>query len=228
MAIYRNRPVPEYNTDYVSFLITGILIANVVLPMARSLESGASPFNPWMLESVLMTGIRTPILIIGSILWNLILSFILFIPQILIGVYIFNAQLNVNLISTILSVIISMVMLFSLSMIAVGTRIVTKSKDPISGAISMASQLFAGMLFPVQFLNQLLPGLSNVAWILPPTWIYHLIRRSMLNNASLLDSSFLFDALMGSMIALILLPVGLYTFRWGLRRSKKEGTLGWF
>jgi len=228
MALYRNRPVPEYNTDYISFLITGIVIANVVLPMSRSLESGASIFNPWMLESVLLTGIRTPVLIIGSVLWNLILSILLFIPQLLIGVFVFNAKLDMNLISTMLSLFISLIMVFSLSMVSVGMRIVTKSKDPISGAIGMASQLFAGMLFPVQFLNELLPGLSFFAWFLPPTWIYHLIRSSMLSNASLLDPPFLFDFFIGAMFALLLLPLGLFIFRWGLRRAKKEGTLGWF
>lgn len=228
MATYRNRTVPEYGTDYISFLITGIVIANVVMPMSRGLDRFNSPLNPWMLESVMMTGIRAPVLIAGAILWNLFFYTTTLIPQLLIAIYWFNARLNVNLLSTTLSLIISMTMLFSLNMAAVGTRFVTKTVDPISWVSNLAGQLLAGMLFPVQYLDEWIPGLTRFTWLLPHTWVYHLIRSGMLNNASITDPTFLFDFLMGGMYAAILFPMGLYVFRWGLKRAKREGTLGWF
>ena len=59
-------------------------------------------------------------------------------------------------------------------------------------------------------------------------WVYHLCRLSMLTNPSLLDPQILFEFLKGSAFAIILLPLGYRVLRWGIARSKREGTLGWY
>jgi hypothetical protein len=50
----------------------------------------------------------------------------------------------------------------------------------------------------------------------------------MLNNASLSDLNVLLDFAKGGLFAIILLPIGYRVLRWGVARSKKEGTLGWY
>ena len=62
-ASYRNVTVtflsfqstPVYTTSYLAFIVTGILVSNVVLSLTGGVTSG---LRPWMLESILMTGIR--------------------------------------------------------------------------------------------------------------------------------------------------------------------------
>ena len=55
-AAYVQRPVQEmYNSDYISFLIAGVAIGNLVLPIAQGVER---QLNPWTMETVLMTGIE--------------------------------------------------------------------------------------------------------------------------------------------------------------------------
>ena len=226
-AKYVQKPVTEmYNSDYVSFLVVGIAIGNLVMPLVQGVER---QLNPWTLETVLMTGISIPVFVIGNIAWNYIFSVLTFIPYLLIGTSFFGARLNVNVPSTILAFIISAAIMLSMAFISTGLRIVTKSTDPITWAINILQNLFAGVAFPVVFLNQIFfQGASSISWFLPQTWVYHLCRLAMLNNASLTDPKVLLDFAKGSLFAIILLPVGYRVLRWGVARSKKEGTLGWY
>jgi len=124
---------------------------------------------------------------------------------------------------------ISAAILMGLAMISTGLRIVTKSEDPITWVINVLENLFAGVAFPVIYLDTIFfPGISTVSWLLPQTWVYHLCRLAMLTNASLLDPAMQVQFLQGSVFALILFPIGYKIFHWGVARSKREGTLGWY
>ena len=226
-AKYVQKPVTEmYHSDYVSFLVVGVAISNLVMPLVQGVER---QLNPWTLETVLMTGINVPVFVIGNITWNYILSVITFIPYLLIGTYVFGARLNVDFTSTVVAFIISAAIMLSLAFISTGLRIVTKSTDPITWAINILQNLFAGVSFPVVYLNEILfKGASNISWFLPQTWVYHLCRLAMLNHASLADPTVLIAFVKGAAFAIVLLPVGYWVLRWGVNRSKKEGTLGWY
>jgi hypothetical protein len=50
----------------------------------------------------------------------------------------------------------------------------------------------------------------------------------MLTNPSLLDPKVLVEFLKGLAFAVVLLPAGYMVLRWGIARSKREGTLGWY
>ena len=226
-ASYVQKPVAEmYNSDYVSFLVVGIAIGNLVMPLVQGVER---QLNPWTLETVLMTGISIPVFVVGNIAWNYIFSVFTFIPYLLIGTYVFHASLHVNVLSAILAFIISAAIMMSLAFISTGLRIVTKSTDPITWALNILQNLLAGVAFPVVYLDKIFfPGASTLSWFLPQTWVYHLCRLSMLTNASLTDSKLLLDFVKGLLFAIVLLPVGYRVLRWGVARSKREGTLGWY
>ncbi|MBI2830558.1 MAG: ABC transporter permease [Chloroflexi bacterium] len=226
-ATYVQRPVKEmYDSDYISFLVVGVAIGNLIMPIVQGVER---QLNPWTLETILMTGIRTPVFVIGNIMWTYIFSVFTFIPYLIIGVRFFHAQLNPNLPAVIAAFTISAAILIGLAMISTGLRIVTKSTDPVTWAINVLQGLLAGISFPVVYLDTIFfPGASTVSWFLPQTWVYHLSRLAMLTNPSLTDPTILADFLKGFIFAVILLPVGYKVLQWGIARSKKEGTLGWY
>lgn len=228
-AEYVNKPVSEMygpNISYISFLIVGVAVSNLILPLVQGVQA---QLNPWTLETVLMTNISTPVFVIGNVMWVYIFSILALIPYLVIGTYFFGARLNVNIPSTIAAFIISAAILVGLAMISTGLRIVTKSTDPITWAINILQNIFAGVAFPVAYLDKVFfPGAQIISWFLPQTWVYHLCRLAMLNNPSLLDPSILIQFLEGSIFAVILLPIGYKIFRWGVDRSKREGTLGWY
>jgi ABC-2 type transport system permease protein len=224
-ASYVQRAVTEmYGSDYISFLIVGVAISNLILPLVQGVERR---LNPWTLETILMTNISTTVFVIGNVMWNYLFSIITFIPYLVIGILVFGAQLNVNIIATIFAFIISAAILMGLAMLSSGLRIVTKSTDPITWAINILQNLFSGIAFPVVYLDTIFfPGVSTVSWFLPQTWVYHLCRLSMLTNPNLLDPGIYFQYLKGLVFALVLVPVGYIVFQWGVNRAKREGTLG--
>ena len=232
-ASYRNitvtfqsfQPTPVYTTTYVAFLISGILVSNVVLSLTSGVTGG---LRPWMLESILMTGIRPSTFVLGTVAWSYLLSVALFIPQLMIGIFFFNINLDVNLPTFILSVLISGVLVFGISMASVGIRLVTKITDPVAWILGISLSLLSGQTFPVQYLNNYFPGISNLSWALPYTWIFDIIRLSTLTGASIFDPGVAEALLITLAYAIVLLPIGLYSFVWGLRKAKKQGTLGWW
>jgi len=146
-----------------------------------------------------------------------------------IGIYFFHVTLHVNILSTFVAFAISAAILMGLAMISNGFRIVTKSTDPITWALNVLQNLFAGVSFPVIYLDTIFfPGFSNVSWFLPQTWVYDLCRLAMLTDASLMDPATLVHFLIGSIFAFVLFPMGYKLFRWGVDRSKRDGTLGWY
>jgi hypothetical protein len=226
-ATYVQRPVQQmYGSDYISFLVVGVAVGNLIMPLVASVNQ---QLNPWTLETVLMTNISTPVFVIGNVMWSYILSVLTLIPYLIIGTYVFHAHLNPNIPCTIIAFAISAAILIGLAMISTGLRIVTKSTDPITWAINVLQNIFSGISFPVIYLDTLFfPGLSNISWFLPQTWVYHLCRLAMLTNPSLTDPAIQIAFLKGSLFAVILVPVGYKIFRWGVDRSKKDGTLGWY
>jgi len=223
-ADFVNRPVPEYNTDYISFLIVGVLVSQLVLPIGTGVQK---QLNPWTLETILMTGIKAPTFILGTSLWAYVLSVIFFIPQLFIGIYVFGAHLTVNFPSLLVSVFISTLIVFCLSMISTGIRMVTKVTDPVTWGLAIAASVLSGVAYPVEKLNHYIPGLSTVSWFLPQTWIYHIIRLATLEAGSMTDLSILEPFLVTLAYAVALVPVAFYAYRWGLNRAKRDGTLGW-
>ncbi|HUS79301.1 MAG TPA: ABC transporter permease [Patescibacteria group bacterium] len=224
-ASYVQRAVNEmYESDYISFLIVGIAIGNLIMPLVQGVERR---LNPWTLETILMTNLSTSVFVIGNVMFNYLFSIITFVPYLVIGVLFFGAKLSVNVPATIVAFIISAAILMGLAMISSGLRIVTKSTDPITWAINVLQNLFSGIAFPVVYLDTIFfPGVSTFSWFLPQTWVYHLCRLSMLTNPSLTDPEIAVQFLKGLAFALILLPIGYRTFKWGVNRSKREGTLG--
>jgi len=226
-AAYVQRPVQEmYSSDYISFLLVGVAVSNLIMPLVLGVQN---QLNPWTLETILMTGVSTPIFVLGNIMWTYVFSALSFIPYLLIGIYFFHAQIHPNLLAVALALIISATLMMGLAMISTGLRILTKSTDPITWAINVLQSLFAGVAFPVIYLNTILfPGASTISWFLPQTWVYHLCRLSMLTNPSLTDPLVIMEFVKGAIFAAALLPVGHRIFWWGVNRSKREGTLGWY
>ncbi|MDA4119815.1 MAG: ABC transporter permease [Thaumarchaeota archaeon] len=218
-------PTPVYQISYLSFIVSGILVSNVVLSLTGGVTSG---LRPWMLESILMTGIRPATFVLGTVAWSYFLSLVFFFPQLLIGLLFFNVSLDVNPLSLIISIMISGVMVFGLSMASVGVRLVTKITDPINWVLGISMALLSGQTFPVQYLNNYFPGITYVSWALPYTWVFIMIRLSTLTGASIFDPGIAIPMLIGLVYAAVLVPAGLYFFRWGLRRAKKQGTLGFY
>jgi hypothetical protein len=88
---------------------------------------------------------------------------ILFVPQLILSIYVFNTHFSVNPLSLVAAVMITSIIILSLSMIATCLRFVTKVTDPVTWEMTIVQQLLSGMAFPVSHLDNYLPELINVS-----------------------------------------------------------------
>jgi hypothetical protein len=226
-AAYVQKPVQEmYGSDYISFLLVGIAVSNLIMPLVLGVQN---QLNPWTIETIMMTGVSTPIFVLGNIMWHYIFSILSFIPYLIIGTLYFHATIQPNIVAIALALGISAAIMMGLAMISTGLRILTKSTDPITWLVNVLQSLFSGVAFPVIYLDTILfSGASIISWFLPQTWVYHLCRVAMLTNVNLTDPAVIMAFLIGAGFAAFLLPLGYKVFWWGVNRSKREGTLGWY
>ena len=95
-----------------------------------------------------------------------------------------------------------------------------KRGDPINFVLSSANTFLGGVFFPVTLLPDYLQGISSY---LPLTWSLRIVRGVLLHGNS-------FAELQGELfhlaiLTLVLLPAGIYSSRFAIRRAKKEGSL---
>ena len=107
-----------------------------------------------------------------------------------------------------------------IGLISAGFIIVFKQGSPITFLVTTASGLLGGVLYPVAVLPS---WLEPFAYLLPITHALEAMRQILLNGATL---AAVYDkALILALFTVLLLPLGLAAFGYGLRMARKEGSL---
>ena len=107
-----------------------------------------------------------------------------------------------------------------IGLISAGFIIVFKQGSPITFLVTTASGLLGGVLYPVAVLPS---SLEPFAYLLPITHALEAMRQILLNGATL---AAVYDkALILALFTVLLLPLGLAAFGYGLKMARKEGSL---
>jgi len=97
---------------------------------------------------------------------------------------------------------------------------VLKQGSPISWVIGTASGLLGGVFYPVTVLPS---WLQSYAYLLPITHALEAIRKVLLKGATF--SAIYNEILALSIFVMLLFPLGLFAFSYGLKLARKEGSL---
>jgi ABC-2 type transport system permease protein len=95
-----------------------------------------------------------------------------------------------------------------------------KRGDPINMFFMSTSELFGGVLFPIEVFPWWLQIVSSV---LPMTYSLNGMRHALLQGYSLQNLAP--DIFILILFSIVLLPLSLFTFRYAVGRVKDEGTL---
>ena len=58
--------------------------------------------------------------------------------------------------------------------------------------------------------------------------MYHIVRLSTLEGVSIFDPGVAETFAVAACVGAVLIPISFQVFRWGIRRAKRDGTLGHF
>ena len=211
-----------YGGNYFAFVLIGIAFGDF---LTLSLGGFSSEIRNAQLlgtlESLLVTPTSIATILFSSCLYNFAFTSTRILLYLLVGIFIFHLQLQLASIPAFLLVLLLTVISFAgIGLLSAAFIIVFKQGSPITWIMGTTAGLFGGILYPVSVLPLWLKPVSS---ILPITHSLEAMRQILINGASL--SAVIDQVLILFIFSSLLMPVGLYSFLYGLSIAKKEGSL---
>jgi ABC-2 type transport system permease protein len=212
----------EYGGDYFAFVLVGIAFVRyqgvAMSTFAATIRRGQMMGT---LEAMLVTPTRLSTVLVSSSLWNFAFTSLQVLVYLLLGAFLFGADLGqTNLVAAMVIQVLTILAFSGMGILSASFTMVFKRGDPINFLFGSVSTLLGGVLYPVT----VLPGwLQPVSYLIPLTYSLRAMRRAILTGDSL--SALSPDLLALSLFAAVLLPVSFLAFRYAVKRAKIEGSL---
>ena len=211
-----------YGGDFFSFVIIGIAFSDYLISSTNTFAHEVRVAQVvGTLESLLVTPTSIMTILFSSYLYTLLATSLRILLYLVLGIFVFGVDIQVNGIATVLlTFFLCLLPFFGLGLLSATFIIIFKQGSPISGFIAVTSGLLGGVLYPVAILPAWLKPFSA---LLPITYGLESMRQVLLNGAGLSDiRTQLFILLVFSVV---LLTAGIGSVYFGLRVARKEGSL---
>jgi ABC-2 type transport system permease protein len=201
--------------------ITGLAVFNYFMTGFSSLANAIrSEQMQGTLESVLLSPISVPTVVVASSAWDFALATFNSFLYLFFGWLFFDVHFQGNFLLALLFLLLTTLVLACIGILSASFAMVFKRGDPFGILLGTGSALFSGVFFPTQLLGS---GFSTVSRILPSTYGLDGIRRVLIEGQGLSEVS---EPLVTLFIFLaLLLPFSLWVFARAVQRAKREGSL---
>lgn len=207
--------------DPLAAWITGLAVLNYFMTGFSSLANAVrSEQSQGTLESVLLTPISVPTMILSSSAWDFVQATFYSFLYLFFGWLFFDVHYRGNFLLALAFLILTTLVLACIGILSASFAMVFKRGDPFGILLGTGSALFSGVFFPTQLLGS---GFGNVSRLLPPTYGLDGIRRVLIEGQGFMQVR---EPLMTLLLFLLaLLPFSLWVFGRAVRRAKREGSL---
>jgi ABC-2 type transport system permease protein len=221
---YIDPQFPEWRNPLASWL-TGLAVLNYFTTGFSSLANSIRQEQmQGTLESVLLTPINVPTVIVSSSAWDFLETTFFSFLYLFFGWFFFGVQFRGSFFLAVVFLLLTTVVLACLGILSASFAMVFKRGDPFGIFLGAGSALFSGVLFPTQLLKTYGgPKLASVSLILPATHGLQGIRQVLLEGQGLAQVTRPLLTLLGFLV--VLLPFSLWVFARAVRRAKREGSL---
>lgn len=212
----------RYNTDYFHFALMGLAFYPLIGISTNSLSEVINEYQQTgTLEVLFLSPSAISSLLIMSTLWNYCWAFGEMFFFLAAGSLIFQANLNwPNIFAAIFIIILTIFANAGLALINAGFVLVTKRPSPLARLLRHLTNLLAGLYYPIEILPDWLRFFS---YLMPATYTFEALRLTMLQQTSFLEIGPQILALV--IFTIILLPLGLFAFRYAIYWAKVDGSL---
>jgi ABC-2 type transport system permease protein len=211
--------------DPLAAWLTGLAVLNYFMTGFSSLANAIRQEQvQGTLESVLMTPISVPTVIVASSAWDFVQATFFSSLYLLFGWLFFEVHYRGSFLLALMFLVLTTVVLSCLGILSASFAMVFKRGDPFGVFLGTGSALFSGVFFPTQLISQYAgTGVASISRVLPPTYGLDGIRRVLIEGQGLTEVQ---QPLITLLIFLIvLLPFSLWVFNRAVRRAKREGSL---
>jgi ABC-2 type transport system permease protein len=223
-AGYIDPQFPEWRDPLASWL-TGLAVLNYFTTGFSSLANSIRREQmQGTLESVLLTPINVPTVIVSSSAWDFLETTFFSFLYLFFGWFFFGVQFRGSFFLAVVFLLLTTVVLACLGILSASFAMVFKRGDPFGVFLGAGSALFSGVLFPTQLLKTYGGSkLASISLILPATHGLQGIRQVLLEGHGLAQVTRPLFTLLGFLV--LLLPFSLWVFGRAVRRAKREGSL---
>ncbi len=205
--------------------LTGLAVLNYFMTGFSSLANAVRQEQmQGTLESVLLTPINLPTVIVASSAWDFVQATFFSSLYLFFGWLFFNVHYAGSFFLAFVFLILTTLVLACLGVLSASFAMVFKRGDPFGVFLGTGSALFSGVFFPTQLLTDYAgPTLGGISRLLPPTYGLQGIREVLIEGRSLFEVK---EPMITLLVFLaVLLPFSLWVFGRAVRRAKREGSL---
>jgi len=213
----------KYGGDYFPFVLIGIAFSTY---QSIGLNSFSQNLRQEQyigtLESVLVSPIRIPTFLAGSALWDFFYASLEVFIYFILGFAVFSLALpQANVLPALVALVLTLTTFMGLGILAAAFILRFKRGNPVAWLIATASELLGGVYFPIEILP---PWMKSIADWVPMMHALAALRKTLLSAGSFhqIQHHLLFLLI----FSLLVWPVGVLAFKWALKRSQEDGTLG--
>ena len=205
--------------------LTGLAVLNYFMTGFSSLANAIRQEQmQGTLESVLMTPITVPTVVVASSAWDFVEATFFSLLYLIFGWLFFDVHYRGSTLLALAFLFLTTLVLSCLGILSASFAMVFKRGDPFGIFLGTGSALFSGVFFPTQLINQYAgSGVASISKILPPTYGLDGIRRVLIEGQGFSQVREPFVALL--IFLAVLLPFSLWVFGRAVRRAKREGSL---
>ena len=211
--------------DPLAAWLTGLAVLNYFMTGFSSLANAIRQEQvQGTLESVLMTPISVPTVIVASSAWDFVQATFFSFLYLFFGWLFFGVHYRGSFLLALVFLLLTTTVLACLGILSASFAMVFKRGDPFGVFLGTGSALFSGVFFPTQLIRDYAgQGIAGISRVLPPTYGLDGIRRVLIDGAGLTE---VHDSLLTLLVFLgVLLPFSLWVFNRAVRRAKREGSL---
>jgi ABC-2 type transport system permease protein len=210
--------------DPLAAWLTGLAVLNYFMTGFSSLANAIRQEQvQGTLESVLMTPISVPTVIVASSAWDFVQATFFSSLYLIFGWLFFNVHYQGNFLLALAFLLLTTFVLSCLGILSASFAMVFKRGDPFGIFLGAGSALFSGVFFPTQLIGEYAGRVAGISRILPPTYGLDGIRRVLIEGQGFTQVR---EPLVTLLLFLaVLLPLSLWIFGRAIRRAKREGSL---
>src|ERR1041384_7634311 len=211
--------------DPLAAWLTGLAVLNYFMTGFSSLANAIRQEQvQGTLESVLMTPISIPTVIVASSAWDFVQATFFSFLYLFFGWLFFGVHYHGSFVLALVFLLLTTTVLACLGIISASFAMVFKRGDPFGVFLGTGSALFSGVFFPTQLIRDYAGNkVANISRVLPATYGLDGIRRVLIEGQGFAQVR---QPLISLLVFLaILLPLSLWVFSRAVRRAKREGSL---
>lgn len=226
-AMFGERMVPmlaQFGGDFIQYILIGSIGWGYIWSaMGAASGSIRQEMMRGTFEPIFLTPTSPFVIVIAYTIWGLFMGTISMLIFLGFGLIVFDVTITGNVLMAIVLMGLSVTMMVGFGLMVAGLNVFLKQIGSLVSVVQGVSLFLCGVYFPLEVLPEIIQPIGK---FLPMYYSIMGLRMALSDLASMQDIMVYFWILL--VLAIVAVVLGVYLFRRGLNRARREGTLAYY